>query len=88
MRETVRTLLDPPGNPNGGDRRSQEFQGNNVTLIPPPRRARQLTRVHRPSPQARPPRPGRAGDRWRAEEAQRTPLSDFIATFAGLDEEA
>ncbi len=36
MRETIANLLNEPGNPNGGDRRSQEFQGNNVTLLPPP----------------------------------------------------
>ncbi len=36
MRETIANLLNPSGNPHGGDRRSQEAQGNIVTLIPPP----------------------------------------------------
>jgi len=36
MRETVETLLKEPNRPNGGDRKSPEFQSNNITLIPPP----------------------------------------------------
>ncbi len=36
MRETIANLLNPSGNPHGGDRRSPGFQDNNIILNPPP----------------------------------------------------